>query len=799
MTLPDLQAAIAAGDPALVTRVLAPLGERQRTRLWPEVERIIFDEWRAGWNNRRHDDALAVAFAWTAPGNRVLAEWWPRVPGRRRVTATVDVLEVRRPQWLHRVDLLGTGWLLHHRLYRRGCIPKGDAAAYAAGLARMMARWAATAGDPLREEIARDPGLIDEFFGCFEYDEAGAALHLFDPGQRPTGGERGGAHRAGTLSCKIRELANEGVIGRDRLLTAALDALARDSTWPRLTWYALLVDRLEPTLDEIDEHQGRYRRLLSSVQSPVIGYGHAALRRLLEAGRLDVAAFLNASGPLYRREKRPAVDYLAMVQLVIAEPRWRDRAARVVAAAFGHPRPDVQQRALQLIESVLGDLEPRTVAELRVAAEACSPSVRSAAGGLLEVAVRAKPAVRSAPPASEDPDPVAPVQPLNDEDVTAALLALLGRQPVDPLTLDLALDGMLRRAGRPPDENARAHAAAITRARRTGSTAPVLHSVVASVVMQFGGAAHPFEDPAVRFTRWQPRDLNLRRIIECFFRLRAGRTSLLLSLPTTPLGLLEAEELERRWATMPAEDRALADLDRSVARLRTGTSLPGGGVALRGTGWDDPERYTGPGFSWPGDGDGPGVLPGTWFRLFSANVEQGLGLAMPRLAYEVDISDYLGGGGLVAVSEWLLALGTIAGPAADAALALALAAKEETARLRAVETVVALWSAGLLRPGELAATAAAQVTAGVTKPSRLSVALEEIRRTHPALARDVSLALAGRLAAHRDVGRLLTVAVDAVAEAGPAAMPASLVALAERRSSSKASGEARRLLRSVGH
>ena len=146
-------------------------------------------------------------------------------------------------------------------------------------------------------------------------------------------------------------LSAAGHLDRGRLLDACLDAFLRDFPPNHVGWYASFHAALAPSLAEKGARAGRYLALLSAAGKPGVSLGQRVSGELLDAGLLDAAAFLAASGAaLAHPQKSVATTQLKLIgALAAASPPARAAALAAAAQAFAHPREDVQAAALKLI------------------------------------------------------------------------------------------------------------------------------------------------------------------------------------------------------------------------------------------------------------------------------------------------------------------------------------------------------------------------------------------------------------------------------------------------------------------
>jgi hypothetical protein len=182
----------------------------------------------------------------------------------------------------------------------------------------------------------------------------------------------------------LARLAAQGHLDRGRLLDACLDSFLRDFPPNQVSWYAAVHDQLDPSAAEMAARSRRYLALLSAPGKPGLVIGQQGCRSLLDAGLLDVPAFLAASAaPLMHPQKSVVTVQLRLIGQVAARyPALRDSALAAAAQAFDHPREDLQAAALALIDKhgvPASDDARTTITEL---AALLSPALRPEAAAL---------------------------------------------------------------------------------------------------------------------------------------------------------------------------------------------------------------------------------------------------------------------------------------------------------------------------------------------------------------------------------------------------------------------------------
>lgn len=790
----DLDEAIRADDNHQVEMLLGRMSEKERKALWPQLRRVMDRRYGRDSPYDRELCTIAVATAWTAPSAKEFSDhiWraWPI--GRAVELEVADSLEARGVGWIAKVRLVGrhgaeVRWRLHRELLRRGLVERGDDLDYLRGMVIDISRprWELT----LRDALLADPGLLQsEVYELFDHEDLGLWLAH---SENDTGRDDADL-RADRWSWVLADLAAEGHLDRARLLAAAHDALVRDITWNRRRWPAQVIDRLRPSLDELDRHQVRYLQLLSAGDSPGVRFGQSGVRRLLDAGRIDPADFLRgAEGPLLRKEKQIALEQLRLVAPFLDAEATRDEAARVVGAALTHPRADVQRRALRLLGPHLVELSDGCRDELRSLLDSSAPSVRADAPELLTRLAQGSDTahdVRAPDAIAWTPPPLPPAaRELDDDELTEGLLLLMGRQPFAPLVIDEVLDGVLRRAGSDTAELELRLSPAVTQARRIVRSG----NLVAALVLDLVGETRDSTERAVR----ADRVVVAGRIAECRDRVRQRQPSLLLSLPTDPAGRLDPvvldERLRQSGTHLPGEtssDRIIAELRAGRAEIRLRPHRPDA--------WTDPTTYT-VGASWHVSGvEEPYVA---WLTAWPHHVDAVIAHVLPQLRHDLEHEPTAYSPSLLGpLCEWLVTLDAPLSAAGTAAIALALTARAAQTRLSAVDAAAAVLHGGHVRTGDLAAACAAQAHAGIAKVNRLATSLDELRSIRAECARDLAMATAAALVDHRDVAKLLVVASEATAIAGGAPLPRPLVELSGSRRRSRAVAEARRLRSMLG-
>ncbi|MFC4071466.1 DUF6493 family protein [Actinoplanes subglobosus] len=369
-----------SGDQPGVARLILQATEAERLAFAKAVEAGIKDtepdlRWRADVDP---GPAMALAVIGTAPTaaraatmllRRQLRDSWPQIQFGR----LTQIADARQLDWLGEL-----GERLCARLPTRD-VWNGDEWAFVAGVLQAgdaqppvtegvvrgwLARMIRPRGErmpPLTMRLRDDPYLDVLLPGVFEIDGMGADIY------NATWGEGSALPRSGTrFHDAVAALVAEGRLERKTILVAVIDRLARGDKPNALRPFVLLHDELAPTVDEIAAHALDYARLLAEGPGVIATLAQRCLRTLDDTGRLDLDTLLEASRPaLLRKEKTPVKAQITWLEKVARrEPERAGEVFETIAAAFGHPALEIQERALTLIAKHLSTLPGDAVARI---------------------------------------------------------------------------------------------------------------------------------------------------------------------------------------------------------------------------------------------------------------------------------------------------------------------------------------------------------------------------------------------------------------------------------------------------
>jgi hypothetical protein len=362
----ELREAIRAGEVEQVTAALVAATEKDRRAakkpLSEEAERWRWD------HNDKHDRrkrAATLAWAGTATARQIASQSWSLWHFDDHL---YDVLVARGPGFIENLarmllrDERPWGWEYVRRAVREGVIPRPEEDGYLTGMIFSITDGSRPRGqDDVYPGLLADRDLLDEVWNLFEQD-LGSELRSW-----------GAEENRWTLA--LVRLAADGILDRQRLLDASLDALMRDFRESGVAWYAQMHEALEPTREERAERLDRYLALVASPSATALKEGLAALKTLGDAVPTEDLASA-APTALTQPHKTHAI---AMLRLLETAARRDDDTRRAVLAAAAHALGRAHRRpgaCAQAARSLSGTSTARGAARLRRRGDSAAPPAR---------------------------------------------------------------------------------------------------------------------------------------------------------------------------------------------------------------------------------------------------------------------------------------------------------------------------------------------------------------------------------------------------------------------------------------
>ncbi|MFI1561462.1 DUF6493 family protein [Streptomyces sp. NPDC020490] len=585
--------AVRAGRTPEVVGLLDEMTDAERRALFPELKALRKELRKAPWNaaSRRAYPALYAAGVACQTGAAAVAGWITAADMRWSQAAPALLLHIlgdRDRAWLadlaHRLaqrpDSSMVPYELMAGLVRLSGCPVPTTEAYVRGWMAHIAGTGKSHGT-VAGRLRREPHLPELVAAMFETDDIGGLLEWL-------AGE--GPHSwFGALS----ELTASGGLDRKVVVEACVARLLRGGSAADHRAFLKLLRTLELTDEEERERTADWLALASDAVSPVAAHAQSVLASRALEGELTRHQLADMSAAvLFRTEKKLVRAQLVLLGKVLAkDPSAAAELLPAAAEAFGHPDPEVQERALKLVERHLPKADSADVqTQLALAAQQLIPTLRVRAARVLGIDP-----VGPGPVVHEEVLPPAP-RPLRLEPAprSAAELAeevsALLSAGTDVAGFERALDGLVRHAHDRRDGLLEALAPVagrrwwhpedvrpdtyFARTRSLPDPAQAVDLLLATLLGRVGtgtllaavqqgatadGCAHSALCRAFGARLW-----------EVAYRIRTEPLPFLLSTPTWSTGLLEPEELVdrldayRRIGARPAA----ADFAQALLRVR---------------------------------------------------------------------------------------------------------------------------------------------------------------------------------------------------------------------------------------
>ncbi|MFS8099745.1 DUF6493 family protein [Lentzea alba] len=416
MTFDHIRALIEADLHGALARALEPLSPQERKGLAKEL--VAYEkQHRAGDNSWHHREALAIAGAGLLPNASTLAPWL-----------------IRYQIWYHRTSP-EDGIALVIGLLRHRDLP---------WLPDLVTRLAAKM--PTRETRRQDLlRVIVAFCGDNPPDTDGFLLHFME-----RGGHVNFPPAFEVLIPRMLEVVGSGVIFanvrewrlllRDRadrtvLLDGCLARLQQGGGAREMEGFLALHEVLQVTMDEMADHARDYVAMLPDSRSTVATLAQNQLKRLDEAGKLDLDLLCDASRWVFGRTEK---------KLIRAQLTWLGKHARtnpgevVLTAAelFAHESDDLRGQAVKLVAKHLTKISDP--AEVLALAEQLPADLAAQLGAT----TTRDDAVTLAPFVSRPwPEPIATI-----DELTREVRSLFGRNSahIEAVTAERIIEAIVR-------------------------------------------------------------------------------------------------------------------------------------------------------------------------------------------------------------------------------------------------------------------------------------------------------------------------------------------------------------------
>lgn len=472
-----------------------------------------------------------------------------------------------------------------HPLWDRGLCSKPQSDAYYLGMivSPSHSLWSQKAAPDMEVEpqdhvrlpdrLRNRPDLHPDFWRFFEIEGNGEfSLAAFDKF----------VATEGTWAFALRELSDEGLIDRNRLLDASLDALARDFAQFRAGWYSRFYGSMDPTPEEQITRKDRFLQLLGSAIPPTVSFALKAIKQIDKVQPIAEAELLEAIPPvLQARQKGTVATGLGLIEAAAKRrPEIGAQALPVVLGALIHEAADIQTRALDLIEKLGIADHPKTREDLQGYIDSIAPSLRprvTALSGAEAPVTQSAPTVEKRAPVNLDP--------IGGFDAFIAEFLHVLEDTGNPLRIEQVIDALARHgADRPFDfDNLVGPLAKRAAQILTSANDMNLRSALAHLAQCYAG--HKPNDLPERMIfgsmvslGWSHRKTSLgaqnfvtvfiKRNIDILSQVQRGLRLPLLCAPTDDRGFVATQTLIERILEYQAAAEPPSPYDLSLALLR---------------------------------------------------------------------------------------------------------------------------------------------------------------------------------------------------------------------------------------
>lgn len=375
----------------------------------------------------------------------------------------------------------------------------------------------------------------------------------------------------------LLEAERNGLVPRERLLDASLDALDRGFSQFRAGWHSRFHEDLKPTREERFQRIDKYAQLLGSTIPPTVTFAINALSETDKEYPLPPDLLARAVEPvLVAKTKTTALAALKLIDsAIVRNPNSRINLCSVASNALLHESPEVQKHAVQLFDKHNLVIEEPLRTHIMQYMDAVSPSVRKSLDKLLSRGAERNRAVTrstlaryaySSEPRPNPLDVASALSPIETVDELIASCTYLLEHLYDAIELERIYDGAIRLCDAlPADFQSRCaplRKRIIALQTRNEYNRDIL-ALVNFFARWFAGETKEFLSPLSAMS-----ELIVRRYSNILEQVEAKNTLPLLSIPTQRNGFIEPNALAERWNAWITAGKSPSPEDQAIALLR---------------------------------------------------------------------------------------------------------------------------------------------------------------------------------------------------------------------------------------
>ncbi|MEZ6123928.1 MAG: DUF6493 family protein [Planctomycetaceae bacterium] len=314
------------------------------------------------------------------PGIRAVSQRWSATKPTEHEEAAITILLDRRPdwaqEWLERqMEADNFGWSLMwpsvRRLLDDGLCTAPDTQGFARFILMTL----------VRSSLEKEPELAEYVWLQFRHSSG----FFFSNGKLRQMTDAWDIQRSASGAEWLWHNVHHGRIDRSRVIDETLAAFWRDFNNSERSTLGKLLEALHLTDDEFVARQSEFRRLLSHEGPAVVTFALKCFKAKKKADGLDADALIADLQPVFSisQKTQPASALVLLKSITGNDVRRKKAAADVAARALQHSEIDVQEAAVNLLESWANVYVPADI--LQQAVEVL-PTVKPRVNALLATA-----------------------------------------------------------------------------------------------------------------------------------------------------------------------------------------------------------------------------------------------------------------------------------------------------------------------------------------------------------------------------------------------------------------------------
>jgi hypothetical protein len=290
-------------------------------------------------------DVLSTMIYVTSSLTDIKRVGWSAIPN---IETLKNIWLVFKPKWIDEwvnwvLDENPRQFKLVHPLYLAGLCQKPTHENYILGMIETVGYNPKVRGN-LLECIKAVPDILqDDIWRIFEI-EGGGEFSLSAKDKY--------SHVDNTWAKTLKQLCEEGILSRDRLLDSSLDALTKDFSQFRAGWFSRFFTSLAPSIEEIAARNSYLILLLGSQIPPTVSFALKNLHSLEKKKLIDASAFLSNVEPTLNAKTKSTV--ILSLRILDSLAKRNDGMSNEISLvsinAIYFDNADVQNKVFDLVD-----------------------------------------------------------------------------------------------------------------------------------------------------------------------------------------------------------------------------------------------------------------------------------------------------------------------------------------------------------------------------------------------------------------------------------------------------------------